>query len=88
MIAGPDLATCSEPYWRAYLRGYSLGHVAGYEQHLAEVDAADNAMFSEAVRLAQATARQPRYSQLCDRRGEPERAARARAHERWLGLAP
>ncbi|MGI8693510.1 MAG: hypothetical protein ACR2JK_11535 [Geodermatophilaceae bacterium] len=85
-LAGPDLVTCSQPYWAAFVRGYADGHLAGYELHRAEVEAADAAVWVACSRKVRATANSPRYSALCDRRGEPERAERARAHERRLGL--
>lgn len=86
-IAGPSLVTASEPYWRAYLAGYTDGCAVGYELVLAEADTADEALWSRVVANVQATARRPSYTTLCERRGEPERAERARAHERRLGLA-
>ena len=82
-----DLVTCSDTYWRAYLRGYTDGCGVGYELHRAEVEAADEAMWAEAVRRVHAVAKSPSHATLCERRGEPYRAERARAHERRLGLA-
>ncbi len=82
-----DLVTCSDTYWRAYLRGYTDGCGVGYELHRAEVKAADDKLWAETSRKVRAQANSPSYAQLCDRRGEPERAERARAHERRLGLA-
>ncbi|CAN5232931.1 hypothetical protein BH20ACT5_BH20ACT5_14100 [soil metagenome] len=85
-IAGPDLTTCSATYWRAYMRGYEDGCLRGYLQHRAEVDADVDALWADASRKVRARAGSATYAQLCDRRGEPERAERARAHERRLGL--
>jgi len=42
----------------------------------------------EIVAQVHAQANRGRHSQICDRRGEPERAERARQHERRLGLVP
>lgn len=41
----------------------------------------------DTVAAVHRTATRPRYSELCDRRGEPDRAGRARGHEKRLGLA-
>lgn len=78
--------TCSPTYWRAYTRGYEDGCARGYELAVAAVDAADAAMWADCSRKVRAQANSPTYAQLCDRRGEPERAARARMHARRLGL--
>jgi len=86
-IASPCLVTASTPYWSAYLRGYTDGCAVGYDLHRAEVEAADDAMWADCSRKVRAQANSPTYAQLCDRRGEPERAERARVHERRLGLA-
>ncbi len=86
-LAGPDLVTCSQPYWAAYLRGYTDACAVGYEQHRAEVEATDDAMWVACSRSVRARANSPTFAELCDRRGEPERAERARAHCRRLGLA-
>ncbi len=83
-----DLVTCSDTYWRAYMRGYEDGCARGYELAVAAVEAADQAMWADSSRTVRAQANSPTYAQLCDRRGEPHRAARARMHERRLGLAP
>ena len=42
----------------------------------------------EVVSTVHRQANRPRYSQVCDERGEPEKAARARHAERRLGLVP
>lgn len=90
-MAGPCLATCSPAYWAAYMRGHNDGHVDGYVRGhndvQDEITADDDELWSRAVHNVQATALRPTYATLCDRRGEPERAERARAHERRLGLA-
>ena len=85
-IAGPCLVTASEPYWRAYMRGYEDGCARGYEQHRAEIEAADDKLWAECSRKVRAQANSSTYAQLCDRRGEPERAGAALAHARRLGL--
>lgn len=86
MNAAPNLATCSAAYWSAYARGYGDGCLRGYETHRAEIEAADQAMWAACSRKVRAQANSPRYAQLCDRRGEPHRAARARINERRIGL--
>ncbi len=85
-VAGPCLATCSGAYWAAYARGFGDGCARGYQLAVAAVEASDAALWAECSRKVRATANSPRYSTLCDRRGEPGRAERARAHERRLGL--
>ncbi len=86
MNAAPNLATISERDWRAYLAGYTAGCAVGYETHRAEIEAADDKLWAECSRKVRAQANSPTCAQLCDRRGEPERAERARAHQRRLGL--
>ena len=87
VLAGPNLATCSGAYWSAFARGFEHGCGVGYELALAEADAAEQAMWDEAVRRVHAVAKAPSHRVLCERRGEPDRAERAREHERRLGLA-
>jgi hypothetical protein len=82
-----DLVTCSPTYWRAYARGYEDGCARGYQLAVAAVEAADQAMWAECSRQVRARANSASYAQLCDRRGEPERAERARQHAHRLGLA-
>lgn len=86
-LAAPCLATCSAPYWAAYVRRLVDGYGRGHRDAVAEIEAADEAMWAEAVRRVHAVAKSPSYATLCDRRGEPDRAERARTHERRLGLA-
>jgi len=85
-LAEPCLATCSVPYWAAYVRGLVDGYGRGHRDAVAEIKAADEAMWAEAVRRGHAVVRSPSYA-LCERRGEPDRAERAQAHERRMGLA-
>jgi len=49
-LAGPALVTCSQPYWSAYLRGYSDGCTVGYETHRAEIEAADDELWAACSR--------------------------------------
>lgn len=86
-LAEPSLATCSAPYWAAYVRGLVDGYGFGHRDAVAEIEAADEAMWAEAVRRVNGVAKSPSYQELCERRGEPDRAERARTHERRLGLA-
>ncbi len=86
MSAVPNPCTMHPDWWTVWLAGFTAGHLAGYELHRTEADAVDEAMWAECSRQVRAQANSPTYAQLCDRRGEPERAARARAHARRLGL--
>ncbi len=86
MSVAPNPCTMHPLYWAAWIDGFAAGHFAGYELHRAEIDAADQAMFAETSRRVRQSANSPRFSTLCDRRGEPHRAARARMHERRIGL--
>ena len=83
-----ELATCSDAYWRVYMRGHVDGHLAGFargvEHHREQIEAADAKLWAEATRRVHTTAKQPSYATLCDRRGDPDRAARAREHEQRL----
>ena len=81
-----NLATIREDYYRAWLAGYSDGVTYGVARALADIEAADDRAWAELSRQVRKQAASPRYSQLCDRRGEPDRAERARDRERRNGL--
>ncbi len=76
----------SDRWFQAYSRVYSEGFQHGYERALAEVDAADDRMWADLARRVRKQAQSPRFSQLCDKRGEHARAEVARSHERSMGL--
>ena len=86
-VAETDPATWGRIQWAAFGVGFEAGCFRGYEACRRAVDAHDEAMWAAAVRNVQATARRPSYAALAQRRCEPDRAKRARAHERRLGLA-
>ncbi len=79
-----DLATCSPAYWAVFMRGHVDGYMRGHRDAVAEQDAAEDALWAEATRRVHAVASSPSFAVLCDRRGDPERAKRARAHEQWM----
>lgn len=67
--------------------GYLWGNVHGIEKGRELADAEAAAIFRLAVQQVQRVAKQPTYRDLCERRGEPDHAARAREHElRILGM--
>lgn len=82
----PNLAAIPAAFWRAWLAGYSEGVEYGYGRALDDQEAADDAVWAELSRRVRAQARSPRYSQLCDRRGDHVAAGRARDCERRNGL--
>lgn len=89
MTAEPvNLAAIREDYWRAYLAGYSGGVEYGYARALADIEAADDRAWAELSATVRKQAAGPRFSQLCDRRGDHDRAEAARQWERDHGLAP
>ncbi len=81
-----NLALISEPFWRAYLAGYTDGVAYGVARALADMEAADDRAWAELSQRVRKQANSPRFSQLCDRRGEHDRAERARDRERSNGL--
>jgi len=76
----------TDGYGRAYDDGRSDGYASGYAAAVADIDAADDAMWAEESQRVRSQASSPRYSQLCDRRGDHDRAEVARVHERRMGL--
>jgi len=83
-----NLATIREDYWRAWLAGYTDGVQYGYARALADEAAAEERRWADLSRQVRRQASSPRFSQLADRRGDHERASRARQWERANGLAP
>jgi len=81
-----NLATIPDGYARAFMAGYSEGFQHGVVRALDDVEAADDRAWAELSARVRRQARSPRFSQLCDRRGDPGRAEVARAHERRMGL--
>ena len=75
----PETATLCEAY---YSSGYESGYVAGWAA--ADADAA--AIQRAASVVVKAVAQAGSYADLCDARGEPERAAAARADLRERGI--
>lgn len=75
----------SHPLW---LDGYFWGNVHGLDRgrELADAEAAED--WAGVARYVQrlGSPQYVPYAELCERRGEPERAARARDHEARLGL--
>jgi len=83
-----NVASIREDYWRAYLAGYADGVQYGVARALADEEAAEECRWADLSRQVRRQASSPRFSQLADRRGDHERASRARQWERDHGLAP
>ncbi len=81
-----NLAAIPEPCARAFIAGYGEGYAHGISRGLADAEAAEDAAWAELSARVRKQANSPRHSQLCDRRGEHDRAATARARERRNGL--
>ncbi len=81
-----NLALIRADYWRAYLAGYSEGFQHGVTRTLDDIEAEDAQAWAELSRTVRKQASSPRYSQLCDRRGDDDRADIARQHEHRMGL--
>lgn len=81
-----NLATIREDLYRAWVAGYREGIAYGVARALADAEADEDRIWAECSRTVRKQASSPRLSQLSDRRGEHERAAVARAHERRMGL--
>jgi len=81
-----NIASIPESYWRAYLAGYGDGVQYGVARALADEEAAEDRRWSELSARVRKQANSPRFSQLADRRGDHDRADRARQWERANGL--
>jgi hypothetical protein len=73
-----DVYACGE-FWGT-VRGIDIGR----RQREAEIDAAEQAAWVQMREFIKALNRSVPYSELCEIRGEPERAERAREHERRI----
>jgi len=85
-VSAVDLASIPESYWRAYLAGYSDGVQYGVARALADEEAAEERRWAALSRQVRRQASSPRFSQLADRRGDHQRAERARQWEYANGL--
>ncbi len=85
-MSAVNLAAIAESFWRAYLAGYKDGAEYGVARALADQDAADDAAWAELSARVRRQASSARFSQLAARRGDHERADRAREWERANGL--
>ena len=68
-LAQPCLATCSVPYWAAYVRGLVDGYGRGHRDAVAEIEAADDAAWDDCSRRVRAVAGSPSHATLTARRG-------------------
>ena len=82
----PNLVTMRPDYARAFTVGYLEGVAHGYSRALDDIESADDAAWANEARRVRRQASSPRYSQLCDRRGDHDRAEAARELERRNGL--
>ncbi|GAB3349973.1 hypothetical protein [Modestobacter lapidis] len=71
----------TDPEWRAWRLRTELEAGQGADDEPAR-------WTPEIVAEVHRTANRPSYAELCDRRGEPDRAGRARQQRRHLGLVP
>ena len=81
-----NLATIPDGYARAFLAGYCEGYQHGVVRALDDIEAADDRAWAQLSKRVRAQASSPRFSQLAARRGDHERADRAREWERANGL--
>ncbi len=81
-----NLASIPKSYWRAYLAGYGDGVQYGVARALADEEAAEDGRWADLSHQVRKQAASPRFSQLADRRGDHNRAERARRWERANGL--
>lgn len=65
---------------------YALGYMHGVGRGREQADAEAAAHWRGVAAYVRRTATAPTYAELCDRRNQPEDAARARAQEVRLGL--
>jgi len=85
-MSAVNLAAIPGSYWRAYLAGYKDGVEYGVARALADQEADDDRAWAELSRQVRRQASSPRFSQLAHRRGDHDRADRARQWERANGL--
>lgn len=81
-----NLATISDGYARAFMAGYAEGYQHGVVRALDDVDAADDLAWAQLSQRVRKQSNSARFSQLATRRGDHERAQRARDWERANGL--
>lgn len=75
VVRGAFVVTDEQRTW--FEAGCRIGWTDGYAAAEADMQAAWSALAAK----VRARAKQPTHAELCDRRGEPERAAQARANE-------
>ena len=74
----PDLVSMTPRAQTIALEWYSLGVRDGFTRGWDAHEAQEAALQRWAARIAHSVADRPSYAELCDLRGEPERAAQAR----------
>ncbi len=82
----PNLVTMRPDYARAFMAGYREGYQHGVVRALDDVEAADDAAWAQLSKRVRKQSNSLRFSQLATRRGDHERADRARQWERAHGL--
>ena len=83
---GLDLDKLTPIQRRIFDASYALGFMHGLDRGREQADDEAAAHWSGVASYVKRTAGSPRYSELCERRGQPADAARARAQEARLGL--
>jgi len=81
-----NLATIPDGYARAFMAGYAEGYQHGVVRALDDLEAADDRRWAELSARVRKQANSPRFSQLAARRGDHQRAERARQWEYANGL--
>jgi len=81
-----NLATIPAGYARAFMAGYREGYQHGVVRALDDLEADDDAAWAELSRRVRKQSSSVRFSQLAARRGDHERAQRARDWEYQHGL--
>lgn len=82
----PDLATMTPADHEMWLSGYSAGIGIGISIGRQQRDDEEQAAWTKMAAFVRRMASEPTYSQLCELRGEHERAAVAREQEARLGV--
>lgn len=87
VLAPPNLVTASDPYWRAYLRGYGDGYLRGHDQCAADHAAAEAERWDDLAKRVRAMATEPSFLQLAERRDDARDIRSASTQRQLLGLS-
>lgn len=84
----PTLDRMNQRGRRVALAYYESGYAAGWTAGYLAAESDDAARWAEMRRMIQRTAGSPSFAELCERRGEHERAVVSRDLLRGRGIAP